>query len=108
MKVNISKSNHRHLRLRLNLPSYRYQSVLPGEEQSRHRTSKQQRSDHPLSEPSCLTFLLILKTQLLMLGVCACDWCSTVNTWPYFFERCCSGQKEGKVWKFRYIKNCFN
>ena len=48
-------------------------------------------------KPLPLTFLLILNTQLLMLGVCACDWCSTVNTWPYFFERCCSGQKDGKV-----------
>ena len=40
-------------------------------------------------------FLLILKTHERMFGKCLCETCSTVNTWPYFFERVLSGQKDG-------------
>lgn len=44
-------------------------------------------------------FLLILKTHERIFGKCLCETCSTVNTWPYFFERVLSGQKLGYTWK---------
>ncbi len=50
-------------------------------------------------------FLLILKTHERMFGKCLCETCSTVNTWPYFFERVLSGQKLGYTWKDE-LKKC--